>query len=230
MKTKLVSALLLSLTISLFGYSQQVSNINFDEIKSHIQDPTSSYYYPYLEDRILQNDTTLTYEDYKHLYYGNAYSENYDPYGSSATEKEFNDLYSKELFSEAIPIGKNVLQENPINLKTLYRMLVCYHVLEMKDSARLYANHYFAMLDVIYTSGDGKSIATAYVVLKVNDEYQILSDKGLRSAGQALLNGPTDRLTIDKKSQKKVKGQQKIKELYFNVSKPFEYLDGQFKD
>jgi hypothetical protein len=227
-KFKLLTLVVFCTTNFLFG--QKISNIDFDLIKSQTQDTTSTFYYPVLIQKFLQFDTTLTDKEFCYIYYGNVFTDKYNPYGTGEDEKKFMEFYKQEKFQEAIPFGLNTLIDNPVNLKILYKMLVCYHKLGDKITAKKYANLYFGLLNEIYKSGDGKSIETAFVVIKVNDEYQVLNDLELQSKGQALLsNGPTDRLSIDTKNQKKVKGRKKISELYFNVAKPFEHMSNQFK-
>ena len=66
--------------------------------------------------------------------------------------------------------------------------------------ARKYAHLFFGMLNAIMVSGDGRSVESAYVVLKVADEYMVLNDMNLTSSGQALV-GMTDKLTIETKGQ-----------------------------
>ncbi len=226
-KVKLLTLVVFITTNVLFG--QKISNIDFDLIKSQIQDSTSTFYYPVLIKKFLDLDTTITDKEFCFIYYGNVYFDKYNPYGTGKNEDEFIELYNLGMFKEAIPIGQRTLIDSPVNLRILYKMLVCYHKLGDKVTAKKYANLYFGLLNEIYKSGDGNSIETAYVVVKVNDEYQILNDLGLESKGQALLNGPTDRLTIDTKSQKKVKGKKKITELYFNVAKPFGHMSKQLR-
>lgn len=227
-KINLLILVILSTTNLLFG--QKISNIDFDLINLQTQDSTSTFYYPVLIQKFLQFDTTLTDKEFCFIYYGNVVTDRYNPYGTSEDEEKFMELYKQEKFKEAIPYGQNTLLNNPVDLKMLYKMLVCYHSLGDKTTANKYANLYFGLLNEIYKSGDGKSIETALVVIKVDDEYQILNDLELQSKGQALLpKGPTDRLSINTKNQKKEKGREKISELYFNVSKPFEYISKQFK-
>jgi hypothetical protein len=220
---------ILFLTIALSAQSQVISNVDFPAIERIVKNSASPFYYPKLIERFNNNDTTLTAEEYKFLYYGNATSETYSPYGMSDPEKKLDSLYRIKNFRAAIAAGKETLLENPVNLKTCFRLLVCYDQLGLKDSARIYARKYFGFLNAIYESGDGKSIETAYVVMKVPDEYQVLYDLELESNRQSLI-GTTDRLEIDTKSQKKVKGKKKVKELYFNVSKPFESLGKMFNE
>ena len=224
---KSIVLIVLVLSQNLFG--QKVSNIDFDEIKLAVQDSSSILFYPLLIERFHWQDAMLTSEEYKYIYYGNIYSDNYNPYGESDNEKKFIEIFNQKKYEEAIPYGEDVIKENPVNLKVLLRMLHCHHQLGNKETAQDYANMYFSLLSVIYASGDGKSIETAYVVIKVSDEYVILNDLDLTRTKQALV-GYTDILTIDTKGQKPKKGEKKIKSLYFNVSKPFEYLQKLFKD
>ena len=227
LEKKLVVLLLVAMSQSLFG--QKISNIDFDEIKLAIQDSSSLYFYPSLIERFHWFDATLSSEDYKYIYYGNIYNDNYNPYGESDNEKKFNKIFKEGKYDEAIPYGEEVIKENPVNLEILLKMLLCHHQLGNMETAQNYANVYFPLLSVIYGSGDGKSIETAYVVIKVPDEYVILHDLELTMTTQTLI-GSTDKLTINTKEQKQKKGKKKIKSLYFNVSKPFEYLQRLFNE
>lgn len=225
MKTIIIAC---SLLFSLTGMSQIISNINFDTIESETKDSTSAYFYPNLIKRMLENDASLTKLDYRYLYYGYAYTESYKPYGSSEYKEDFSKFYNKKKYKKAIPLAKKILEEDPTNLKTTYKLMVCFHKLEYKDSLQLYSKRYYSLLNAIYESGDGKSIETAYVVLRVSDEYSILGDLGLQLKTQALIDGPTDLMTVDQKSQKPKKGEKKIKEVYFNIAKPFAHMNSLF--
>lgn len=227
-KLKLLTLVVFATTNILFG--QKISNIDFDLIKSQTQDSTSIYYYPVLIERFLQFDTTLTDREFCMIYYGNVFTDKYNPYGTGENEEKFMELYKQKKYQDAIPFGQNALIDNPVNLKIIFKMLVCFHVLEDKLTAKKYAQLYFGLLDEIYKSGNGQNIKSAYVVIKVEDEYEILSDLELIMKRQALVDGPTDILTIETKGQKPKRGEKKIKQLYFNVNKPFSSLRQQFKD
>lgn len=227
MKIKPLVTLLL-IVITAYSFGQKISNIDFDLIKSKIKDSTSTFYYPTLIDRFVRADTTLTLEEYEYIYYGNVFSENYKPYETSENEEKFLEFYNQKKYNDAIPFGEKVLKENPINLKISFKMCVCQNSLGDKTKAKFYANRYFPLLNCIYNSGDGTSIETAYVVLKVPDEYEILADLELSSTKQALI-GDTDLLTINTKNQKVKEGEKKIESLYFNVSKLLDNLQQEFR-
>ncbi|HPH17066.1 MAG TPA: DUF4919 domain-containing protein [Bacteroidales bacterium] len=211
-----------------WGYSQKTSNIDFDAIKTQVQDSTSATYYPLLLERMLQLDSTLTSHELQLLYYGNVFYSKYSPYGRGEYEDKCFEAYKKKDFAEAIRNGELEFKENPVNVKVLKLLLLSHHKNADSVMAKKYAKLFFGILDEIYKSGDGKSIATAYVVLKVADEYVILSDLGLSSTKQSLL-GVTDKLTIETKGQNPPKGADKIKELYFNVSQPLAYMNRMFQ-
>lgn len=221
--------------------AQKISGIDFDLINAHTSDSTSALYYPRLIERFKALDTTLNDEEYRHIYYGNVNYEHYNPYGKSDGEVDFTSLYSEQKFDKAIPFGKSCLEQNPVNIRVIYRMAICYLKTGENDLAKKYARQYYALINVIYSSGNGNSVETAFVVIKVADEYDVIGDMGLQSHGQALI-GVTDRLTVspyeaesekEEKAKKKKKNKKDKKEntaeLYFNVQKPFEYLSKQFK-
>ena len=74
----------------------------------------------------------------------------------------------------------------------------------------------------IVASGDGMTPETPFVVIAIAEEYMVLRERGLRPAGQALLqtaNGPVDALTgVDPANGMR-------QTLYFDVNRLFMALD-----
>jgi len=223
---KIISVIICILPFGLFA--QQIGKIDFDEIKLLTQDSLSETYYPKLIERFVSFDTTLTENDYKLLYYGNIFTESYDPYGRSDTEDEFLELYNKQEYTQAIPLGLKVLEENPINTTVLFKMFVIYYQLSDTENQNNYAMLYYGLLSEIYYSGDGKSCETAMVVIKVSDEYEIIAELQLNVEMQSLV-GDCDLMEFDTELQKTEKDEKPIKQLYFNVRIPLENLSKQFK-
>lgn len=229
---KIISAIIFTFS-TYISVGQRIVNVDFDAIKKETKDSNSVYFFPTLLERLSKNDSNLDINAYYYIYYGSTYTEQYNPYGTSNLEDSFLTIYNKGEYRNAIPIGLKVLEENPINLKITFKVMVCYHALDILDSSHTYARKYYSFIDVIYKSGDGKSSESAYVVIEVDDEYQVLADLGLESTGQALLfdntYGPTDLLNLSTQKKKKKKDDNNLKKLYFNVSKPFENLSKEFK-
>lgn len=204
-------------------FAQQVSNINFDLIEAQVTDTNAITYYPILIKRFRQGDATLTAKEYSLIYYGNVYSEHYDPYGSSDNELQMVELSNQGKFMDAIPYGEMVLEENPVNLQASFRLAVCYSRIGEEEKAKQYAQMYFPLLEAIYRSGDGKSIETAYVVVKVADEYAVLADSELERTSQTLV-GETDVITVEAIDPKADAPDDAV---YFNVSQPLKYMKQQ---
>lgn len=221
-----IGIILLLFTLNLSA--QKINEIDFDLIKTQTQDSLSYHYYPILLQRFLEFDSTLTAYEYELLYYGNVFTEAYNPYSTSENETKFLELYKKQEYNNALPFGLEVIKENPINTKILFKLLVIYNQLEDNENEAKYASLYYNLLYTIYSSGDGKSAQTAIVVISVSDEYEIIAELQLNFVGQALV-GDCDLINFNMKTQKKIKGKKPIKELYFNVSKPLDYLNDVFK-
>jgi len=223
MKTKLITiALLLFISCSTFG--QKVLTVDFDSLKLKISDKESTLYYPSLIERFVNGDATLTDEEYSALYYGSVFSESYNPYSTSDTEDKFFEFYNEQKYKKAIPFGEKVLKENPVNLTMTFKMLVCYNVLGDSVNMDKYALQHISLTRAILNSGDGKSLETAYVVLNVRDEYNLLFSMEMKMIRQALV-GDTDVLTV---KHEKETNDKNTKDIYFNVRMPLEYLSRGF--
>lgn len=207
------------------SFGQKISKVDISRIEKETGDAKSAFYYPSLL-RKFTTDSMLSETEYQYLYYGNAFYKDYKPYGAGKNEDRFMEYYRKEKYKKALKYGQKVVDENPVNLAMCLRMAVCYKQLGDKVISDRYAAKYFKLMDVIYKSGSGNSIEDAFVVICVNDEYQVLADMDLNSMGQSLM-GQTDRLTISPEGQTR---EPKINELYFNVSLPFSFLSRQFKE
>ncbi len=219
--------LLVPILFSLYSPAQKISNVDFDIIKREVTDSNSIFFYPKLIKRYKNADSTLSFIDFQHLYYGSVFQPNYSPYGHTESADKFYELYKNEKFKKALKAGEKAFAENPVNMTLVFRLAVTHLALGNKNQARKLADLYYKIMDVILSSGDGQSIQSAYVVISVADEYEIVAEHKLQVKKQQLI-GHTDVLTFDKKSQKNRK--KKIKALYFDVTFPLNYLANSFKN
>jgi Domain of unknown function (DUF4919) len=225
-KLVILTVWLSAMTLS---WSQSISKVNFDEIKKTIKDTSSVFYYPKLKKKILNKDSSLSAEEYHHLYYGNVFQRYYQPYGISNLKKSLAEDYKLKDYDKVLRTGEEVLQENPVDLEVLLKMSIASLKLEKDDEKHFYAKHYYSFLETIYKSGDGKDLMSAFVVVSVDHEYQILGDLGLRAVEQHLITD-CDLLKFKKSDQEKIKGKKKVKELFFNVRMPLLSLSNTYKD
>lgn len=198
---------------------------DYQSIKKEITDKNSPYFYPNLLDKLKNKSGDLTSEDFKHLYYGHRYQANYNPYGTSDLEKEIEEKmetdFNPDGFRDILNLIEKSLKENPINLKLYLYSSFFHNSLGNKEKSDELAEIYFGFLVILLTSGDGHSCETAFHVLSVHDEYELLETLELKSKGQALM-GNCDLIQL-------VDNTDGIEELYFDISVPFASLNDLFK-
>ncbi len=61
----------------------KVEKPDLEKIKEETLNPRSNYYYPKLLEKYWRNDTVMTNEEYRNLYPGYMFQEDYDPYRTS---------------------------------------------------------------------------------------------------------------------------------------------------
>ncbi|MDE6236085.1 MAG: DUF4919 domain-containing protein [Muribaculaceae bacterium] len=61
----------------------KVEKPDFKKIAQETQNPKGEYYYPELVKKFMRNDTTMTHDEYRNLYLGYLFQEDYDPYRTS---------------------------------------------------------------------------------------------------------------------------------------------------
>ena len=176
---------------------QRISNIDMDSISLSIKDASSVHYYPVILETFLKNQDTidiifdsLSAEGYTHLYYGWFFQEGYK---ADATETEnesvFLDLYHKNQYAEAIPFGELAVKESPVNIVLLHKLALAGNYTGNSTVFWNYFRKYTRLLNAIKSSGDGKTATTAFVVINVYDEYEVLSDLELKKDKQSEENG-----------------------------------------
>ncbi|WP_083261418.1 DUF4919 domain-containing protein [Crocinitomix algicola] len=222
--SKLILCLLM-LTTRGISFSQQLSKIDFDVINDSINDSNSRYFYPNLINRLLKLDTNLTADEFRYLYYGSVFQENYHPYGATEKEVQFNNALDAEKTGDSLlNIGLAVFYENPINLDVILQLTYLYGKNGQTEKAIVFANIYVSFLEVIYASGTGHNCESGFVVVSVDDEYLIAKDLGLKVVHQDLI-GVCDLLVFSKSEQPR---KTRIKELYFNARMPLSNLSKSF--
>jgi hypothetical protein len=223
MKKLIIAAGLLLCSSVLFA--QKISNVDFDAIKKTLDD--SPDLYKNLMNRFKDSDSTLTANDYSLLYYGQCFQKEYNPYGSDRENfEEFKKHYQKEEYEKALPFVLKMIAKNPMDVQMTFKALVCYHYMKDEENKAKMNTRYENILLTIIESGDGKTAATAFVVMKVSDEYELMNNMQVQNTMQSLVQdpaGPCDMMTLKPNDLG-------LEKLYFNVSKLFESMSKMFKD
>lgn len=215
---KRLSLLLVSL-LTLLSYqtlmAQEIEAPDYRQIRLATTNNKSNNYYPRLFEQYQHNDTTLSLEQVRYLYYGFAIQEDFVPY--QAERNALWDIRNKmvetqgasEVCPEAIRIAKEALLDNPFDLPAIATISLAY--LQMGDSTqyRLWNEKQTNILDAISSSGDGETEESAIHVISVEHEYEICARMGLEVAGDSLCNKEVEFLKVKPNAED-------IPGLYFN--------------
>ena len=226
MKTLFLGCLLCLFT--LFAITQETQTPqweapDFELMKMSLKDKSSAYYYPSLLQRYRAGDSTLSVTEFRQLYFGWAFQDKYNAYGSSKHSDEIKKLKEKSSLSDKqrqklIELEEEVLEETPFSMRDLYLVLNLYS--EAGDSVKVAASRtkLVGVAKAIQSTGDGLTDSTAYYVICVADEYDIIGLLGYRRGGAQKLipahGSKFDYITL-------ADNDEHIRGLYFNIDLVF---------
>lgn len=213
---KIKTAFLLVL-ISIWGFAQNIAFTapNYKEIEKNINDKNSEFYYQNLLSKLKRNDTLITKEQYKHLYFGYIFQTDYNPYERGKNTDKLQKYYKGEFEKDEIPTViktfKQELENFPVDLRALNFLAYMYHMNGNEEMANKTSKNFHGIFDAILSSGDGKNCETAFHVISVSHEYVLLNMFELEMESQSF-DGKCDFLAFEKDKYK-------VPGLYFNVEK-----------
>lgn len=209
-----------------FAQENNFSTPDYKSIEKEIKDKKSVFFYPNLMERLTKNDTLLTPDEFRHLYFGYAFQPKYNAFWRSPDEKKLRELYGKEELEEAdydeiIKLAEHSLSEFPFDLNQLNYLAYIYHLKGDENAAKITSFKFHSLVNAIFSSGDGKTCETGFHVLLVDHEYVLLKLFDVESQSQALV-GNCDYLSFEK-------GKYRIDGIYFNIEKMLENENKSFR-
>ncbi len=212
----LVGLALIASTLSLHS-QDNVEAPNYELIRSQITDSTSPNYYPRLMERFMQCDTTLELENYRALYYGFPLREDFIPYQEESDallnirRRVLQANCPPDSCAEIIEVAKKALANNPFDLTALTIIPLCYEIMADDEHFRQWDIKRQGIIDAIFSSGDGESPETAYHVINVEHEYELLNSRHLELSQVKVENMQTDFMQVRENADS-------IAGIYFNFS------------
>ena len=133
-----------------------------DAILRETIDKGSPYYYPAIYMRYMSGDTTLTLEDYRHLYYGYAWQPGYKPFETPAAKDRILNILAKDSLVEAdylkiVEYGREVMRSEPYDPSTLNFLVYAYGAVGDSVNERINYSRLKGILAAIESSGGGLS-------------------------------------------------------------------------
>lgn len=156
-------------------------------IEVAVSQADSPYFYPKLFSRYMAGDTTLNLEEYRHLYYGYVFNDNYKPlevrnYADSVmmvlAQNTSDSLISPILFDKILYYCGKSLEHEPFNLNFINLMTYVYQNEGNLEKALEYSYKLRMLKNTIYSSGTGISKDSPWHVLYRSDQNDILNSLG----------------------------------------------------
>jgi hypothetical protein len=177
------------ISVVLSAFAQDFKAIDYKAIEKNVKDSSSPYYYPVLMERYSRGDSTFTIDEVRHLYYGYVFQPTYNPNDTSSYNNSLMESLSKTQLSEVDyrQIEKDadaLLAEDPFNIRAINAKLLVYAQNNNVDEYKKLAGQRKAIMDAVLSSGDGITKKTAFYVIKVSHEYDLLNMFGYKYGGQ----------------------------------------------
>jgi hypothetical protein len=188
------------------------------------QKPVDKDVYEVLLERVKRQDAAVNFRELRLAY---TETKQYSPYGGDRETRKamFASLNSKQ-YDQALISSEKILAGNYLDINAHFGAYLANRELGHADKADFHKNIFQKLLKSISDSGDGKTMATAFVVISTDEEYALFNFMGVQPTAQALIedkNHHYDKMTVtDPKSE-----QNSI--YYFNIDKPFNWLNNSLK-
>ena len=199
--TKIISLfLLLNLILSnKISGQTEYSRVDLKEIKKNVKSKKKTTYYPLLFDRYKNNDSTLTIDDYKHLYYGTYFQKNFSWWADHRRNEIFR-LIEKDDLTRASSYCDSMLNILPMSSQLIKLKIDILSKQNIdKNEIEKYKLKLKMLLTTIGLSGNGKSKENAFLVLYIADEYEYLRNViGMKEMGMQSFQMPFDHMCFKK--------------------------------
>jgi hypothetical protein len=203
----------LTTAISMMGASTKVEKRNvvetpdMEQIKQDVNNPNSPYYYPKLMARYEQNETIMNLTDYRHLYYGYLFQEDFNPYRRSEVSSKNESLYYKSNHTRAeldsiIAYAKEALSDNPFDLSQMNFMIFALRKRGKVNLANIWQYRLNHLLQAIASSGTGADKENAWYVINPQHEYNIINFQNAVATNQQYEEPYFDRIDVEKNGGK----------------------------
>lgn len=196
---------------------------DLEAIRVATLDPSSPMYFPKLMKKFNRNDTTMNADEFRHLYLGYMFQEDYDPYRespySSVTDSYRNKTsHTKEEIDTIRKYAELTLLDNPFDLR---QMSFLVHVLKerRKDmSAKIWEYRLEHLLGAIKSTGTGENEENAWFVIYPAHEYDMVQLMGYHAVDADFIEPGFDYLMVEPEEETLRRLRDKVqKGFYFDV-------------
>ncbi len=189
---------------------------DLDKIRAEVSDPRSRYYYPKLMASYERNETVMNLQDYRHLYYGYLFQEDFNPYRHSEYSTKNESLYFKNKHTRAeldsmIFYAEHALMDTPFDLSQMNFLIYALRERGKTNRANIWQYRLNHILQAIVSSGTGADPENAWYVTSPRHEYNIVNFQNAVVKEQQYQEPYFDRIDVEKN------GGKETDTYYFNI-------------
>lgn len=211
----------------------KVERPDMDAIRREVTDPGSKYFYPNLMARYERHDTVMNLDEYRHLYYGRLFQEDFNPYRHSQASTRGQELYFKANHTRAeldsiITYAQTALDDTPFDLQQMNFLIYALQHRGKVYKAKLWQYRLNHLLQAIVSSGTGADPENAWYVINPQHEYNIINFLGAVAKKQHYQEPYFDCIEVEKADAKGSQVQSQT--YYFNIRNLLEEYYRKFPD
>lgn len=193
-----------------------VTRPDMESIKKEVTTPGSKFYYPKLMEMYERNDTIMNLDQYRHLYLGTVFQEDYNPYRHPNFSASVESLYYKEQHSRAeldsiINFAEQALQDDPFDLAQMNYLIFALRHRGKNNRADIWQYRLNHLLEAIISTGTGEDTDNAWYVINPRHEYNIINFMNGVVENQQYVEPYFDYISLKKTSDKSPDG------YFFNI-------------
>ena len=183
--TRILTSLLAVVVVATMAYARPKKIIvsaeapNMERVKKETLNAKSPYYFKKLMSRFLENDTMMSHEEYRYLYLGYVFQEDYDPYRHFETPKHVQRLYTKSELNRAeqdsvLKYARMAVHDVPFDLEQLNFLVWAYEKRGKNALAKIWQHKLDRLVTAIRSTGSGIDPDNAWFVIYPSQEYILL--------------------------------------------------------
>lgn len=192
---------------------------DMEKIKAEVNNPSSRYYYPKLFARYEQNETVMNMDEYRHLYLGALFQEDFDPYRHGPNDSKIEELYYRSNHTRAeldtiISYAEESLLDDPFDLAQINYLIFALRQRGKVNRANIWQYRLNHLLEAILSTGTGLDAENAWVVIDPKHEYNIINFQNAVADRSEFKEPYYEYVTIKQDAQRK---DSRPEGYYFNI-------------
>jgi hypothetical protein len=169
--------------------------------------------------RYQQNETIMNLEDYRYLYYGYLFQEDFNPYRHNEATTKNESLYYKSSHTRAeldsiIAYAETALDDNPFDLTQMNFLIYALRSRGKVNRASIWQFRLNHLIQAIISSGTGDDPEHAWYVINPRHEYDIANFQDAIVKESSYQEPYYDLIEVEKKG---AKGKVTTDTYYFNI-------------